>query len=51
MRTLKIIWNFLFIVLVVDFVGFMYWVMMGQTPLDNFFIGSITTNIIRSIIF
>lgn len=37
-------------ILAIDMLGFFGWAMSGQQPTDNFYIGSITTNIIRAII-
>ena len=37
-------------VLTIDALGFMLWVVSGQTPLDNFYIGTITAHILRAII-
>lgn len=38
------------IILAIDFVGMIGWAMSGQHPVDNFYIGSISTHIIRAII-
>lgn len=50
LNTLKFIgalaWGLLFI----DFLGFVAWAMSGQFPADNFYIGSITTQIIKGAI-
>jgi len=34
-------------ILVIDFVGFVAWVMSGQVPPDGFFVGAITKNVIN----
>ena len=34
----------------VDFFGFVAWIYSNQTPTDNFYIGSITANILKSIL-
>jgi hypothetical protein len=45
------IFNFAFatvlIVLAIDFVGMVAWIISGQLPLDGFYIGRISTEIIR----
>lgn len=35
-------------VLLLDMFGFMLWAVSGQKPVDNFYAGAITTNIIRA---
>jgi hypothetical protein len=44
---LKIIGGTVIGLLAIDFVGFIAWVMSGQFPADNFYIGTITTHIIK----
>ena len=34
-------------ILLVDFIGFISWIVSGQQPMDNFYIGSITSNILN----
>jgi len=45
------IFNFAFatvlIVLAIDFVGMVAWIISGQLPLDGFYVGRISTEIIR----
>jgi hypothetical protein len=38
------------IIIVIDVLGFMAWAMSGQAPVDGFYVGAITTNILRAII-
>jgi len=38
------------LLLFVDFVGFIAWTMSVQFPVDNFYIGTITTHVLRFII-
>lgn len=38
-------------VLVLDALGFVAWSVSGQQPADNFYIGAITTNILKAIIY
>lgn len=47
MTTLKWIGWGAFWVLLIDFSGFISWVSSGQQPVDGFYIGAITANIIR----
>jgi hypothetical protein len=35
-------------VLFIDVLGFTAWVASGQQPQDNFYVGAITTNVLRS---
>ncbi len=51
MNNLKIAGGVLLALLAVDFFGFMAWALSGQTPGDSFYIGAITTNIIRALFF
>lgn len=37
-------------VLIVDAISFMAWVVSGQTPVDSFYFGAITSNIIKLLI-
>jgi len=37
--------------MILDFAGFLLWQIMGQTPADNFYLGTITTHIIQAIIY
>ena len=45
------IFNFAFatllIVLAIDFVGMVAWIISGQLPMDGFYVGRISTEIIR----
>ena len=50
-NALKIAGTVLLAILAVDFFGFMAWILSGQTPGDSFYIGAITTNIIRALFF
>lgn len=38
------------LVLVIDFLGFTAWVMSGQRPVDNFYVGTITTHALKAVI-
>ena len=44
---LKIIIYTILIILAIDLVGFIAWIVSGQLPVDNFYIGTITANIIK----
>lgn len=48
--TLKIAGGVIAVVLIVDAFGFLAWVLSGQHPLDNFYIGTITAHVLRLII-
>lgn len=38
------------VIVAIDFIGFIAWAMSGQQPEGSFYIGSMTTHIIRAII-
>ena len=38
------------VIIAVDIFGFMAWVLSGQIPADNFYVGAITANILRAIL-
>jgi len=46
-----VLFAFIIIVLVLDAIGFMFWILSGQHPVDQFYVGSITANIIRALFF
>ena len=48
---LKIVGGVITAVLVLDAFGFIAWVLSGQHPLDNFYIGTITAHVLRAIIY
>jgi hypothetical protein len=37
-------------ILFVDFIGFLAWIISGQFPVDSFYLGSITSNLIQFLI-
>lgn len=39
------------VILSIDFFGLMVWVLSGQTPVDSFYIGAITKNILMFLFF
>lgn len=41
----------LIIIIAVDFVGFLAWGFSGQTPVDGFYVGAITRNVLQAIFF
>lgn len=49
-NAIKIILTVVIVILAIDFLFFVGWVMSGQTPVDGFYFGAITTNILRAII-
>ncbi len=46
-QTLNIIGNVIGLVMIIDAIGFVAWAMSGQLPVDGFYVGAITTNIIK----
>lgn len=53
MRTLdylKITFGTIIFICFVDLLGFVAWFYSNQTPVDNFYIGSITANILKNIL-
>lgn len=50
MNITKIILTIVAVVLIVDFLGFTAWVASGQQPVDNFYVGSITTHALRAVL-
>lgn len=49
-NTLQIIGGALAFILALDFGAFVLWILSGQVPVDGFYMGAITANIIRAII-
>lgn len=49
-NTLQIIGGGIIGVLLVDAGGFMLWVVSGQHPLDNFYIGTITAHVVAWVV-
>ena len=49
-NTIQIALTVVAIVIVIDFLGFMSWAMSGQRPVDNFYVGTITTHTLQAII-
>lgn len=50
MKTLKTIATIAVVIIAIDFLGFMAWAMSGQRPVDNFYVGTITTHALQAII-
>jgi len=48
---LKIVGGVIIAVLLVDALGFIFWVLSSQYPLDNFYIGTIMAHVLRAIIY
>lgn len=48
--TLKVAGWAIAIVLVVDFWGFAAWVISGQHPVDDFYVGTITAHVLGAIV-
>lgn len=50
MKTLKIAGWVVVTVLIIDMLCFTAWTLSGQYPVDNFYIGTITTHLLKIII-
>ena len=50
-KILEVLFNIVSIIMMVDVLGFMFWVMSGQFPVDSFHIGMITKIILQAIFF
>jgi len=37
-------------IMAVDFLGFMMWILSSQMPVDGFYVGAITANILKAIL-
>lgn len=48
--TLKIIGGVVVVVLIIDFLGFVAWIVSSQSPLDSFYVGSITAHTLKAIV-
>lgn len=48
---LKLIGYVSIAILAIDFIVFCGWIISGQHPVDGFYIGSITANILKAILF
>jgi D-alanyl-D-alanine carboxypeptidase len=49
MKIIKIVGWVIAVVVMIDVAGFIGWAMSGQRPVDDFFIGSLTTHLLKSI--
>ena len=38
-------------IVALDVFGFMAWIVSGQVPVDGFYIGAITANVLRALLF
>lgn len=47
----EIVTGTLAIIAAVDMLGFMAWIASGQTPVDGFYIGSLTAHALRALLF
>ena len=47
MKTIKLVFVAIAIILFIDFAGMICWAMSGQRPIDGMYIGAISTNVIR----
>ena len=50
MKIAQIALTIVAVVLVIDFIGFTAWAMSGQRPVDNFYVGTITTHALQAVI-
>lgn len=51
MQLLQGIATVMITILMIDMMFFTLWIISGQQPVDNFYFGSITNNILKAIIF
>lgn len=51
MKTLQITFTIVAAILLIDFIGFVAWIASGQHPVDGFYVGAITANVLKAIIF
>lgn len=49
-KIFKTIINAILIILSIDFLGFMFWIILGQYPVDGFYIGRYTIEIIKLLV-
>jgi len=49
MKIIKTIGSVIAVIVMIDLAGFIGWAMSGQQPVDNFFIGSATTHLLKSL--
>jgi LAS superfamily LD-carboxypeptidase LdcB len=49
MKIIKKVGWVIAVVLMIDLAGFVVWATSGQKPVDNFFIGSVTTHLLKSL--
>jgi len=49
--TLQILGVIVIAILIIDLIGFTAWIASGQHPVDGFYIGSITANVLKAILF
>lgn len=47
MKTIKLVFAAVAIILFIDFAGMICWAMSGQRPIDGMYVGAISTNVIR----
>ena len=50
-KIISILPKIISIILIIDVIGFVCWVSTNQLPVDNFYIGIITKNILQVIFF
>ncbi len=50
MNITKTILTIVALALFIDFIGFTAWATSGQKPVDNFYVGAITTNVLRTVL-
>lgn len=51
MKIAQTILTIIAVALVIDFLFFLAWAMSGQMPVDSFYIGAITRNILQAVFF
>jgi len=49
-KTIKLTGIIITLVLLIDCIGFCFWILSNQTPIDGFYIGRITAEVLRFVI-
>ncbi len=50
-HTIKAITATLALILTIDAFGFFAWIMSGQVPADNYYLGTLTAHVLRALLF
>ena len=49
-EAMQIVGGILVLAMLADILGFAAWIISGQLPVDNFYLGTITANILKAIL-